>query len=163
MKKYFLILSFFVVFVSLSFIGSRPNSKEVTQIKSISAVNPHETISANFQNPHGKDLGIGPIKKVELGPINTKMADEGKTLFNNKCTVCHDLNQKKIGPPLQDITKKRTPEFIMNLLLNTVQMQQQDSIMKKLMKDYNNIPMPDPAVDKEQARSILEYLRSVAK
>ncbi len=51
----------------------------------------------------------------------------------------------------------------MNLLLNTVQMQQQDSIMKKLMKDYNNIPMPDPAVDKEQARSILEYLRSVAK
>ncbi len=163
MKKYYLILSFFVVFVSFSFVGTRSTDKEVIHMKLISAANPNEIISANFQDPHDKDLGIGPIKKVELGPLNSKMADEGKKLFINKCSVCHDLNQKKVGPPLQDITKIRTPEFIMNLLLNTVQMQQADSTMKILMKEYNNIPMPSPAVDKEQARSILEYLRSVAK
>ncbi len=146
-KKNFLILAVVVAFVSFAFMGAR-------------SVEPASPI---LQNPHKTDLGVGPVKKVELGPIDSKMVAEGKKLFNNKCSVCHELKQKKVGPPLQNITKERTPEFIMNLLLNTQQMQQDDPAVKQLMKDYNNLPMPDPSVDREQARSILEYLRSVAE
>ena len=68
-------------------------------------------------SPQSKDQGIGPIKDMKLGPVNDKIALEGKNIFNTKCTICHEMNQKKIGPPLKDITKQRTPEFIMNLLL----------------------------------------------
>ncbi len=124
---------------------------------------PNKIILTDYQNPHSKDLGIGPVKKVELGPINTKMVEEGKSLFNTKCSVCHEMNQKKVGPPLEDITKQRTPEFIMNLLLNTVQMQKDNATMKELLNEYNHLPMPNPALTKDQARAILEYLRSVAK
>jgi len=120
--------------------------------------------SPGYQNPHGKDLGIGPVKSVKLSnTIDTKMVAEGKSLFNNKCSVCHEMNQKKVGPPLKDITKQRTPEFIMNLLLNTTQMQKDDPAVEKLLKEYNNIPMPEPGLSREQARAVLEYLRSVAK
>ena len=120
-------------------------------------------IFVDYQNPHGKDLGIGPIKKVDLGPINAKMVGEGKSLFNTKCSVCHEMSQKKIGPPLGGITKQRTPEFIMNLLLNTVEMQKNDPVIKGLIKEYNNLPMPNPSLTQKQARSVLEYLRSVNK
>ena len=109
-----------------------------------------------------KNRGIGPVKELTLGPINVKMALTGKELFNNKCLLCHDLEQKKIGPPLRDITKIRTPEFIMNLLLNTTQMQQEDPIIKGLIIAYK-LPMTPPNISNEQARAILEYLRSVVK
>ena len=114
-------------------------------------------------NPQKKDKGIGPVKNVELGPINKKMVDDGKKIFISKCIVCHEMDQKKVGPPLRNVTKVRTPEFIMNLLVNSVQMQKENSIIKDLLKKYNNVPMPDPAITQAQARTILEYLRSVSK
>ena len=80
-----------------------------------------------------------------------------------QCIVCHDLDQKKIGPALRNVTKQRAPEFIMNLLLNSAQMQKEDPIIKALLKEYNNLPMPDPALNQAKARSVLEYMRSVAK
>jgi len=109
------------------------------------------------------DKGIGPVKNVELGPINKKMADDGKAIFTSKCIICHELDQKKIGPPLRNTTKVRAPEFIMNLLLNTVQMQKENSTIKDLIKKYNNVPMSDPSLNQTQARSVLEYMRSVSK
>ena len=77
--------------------------------------------------------------------------------------ICHDLDQPKIGPTLRNVTKARSPEFIMNMLVNTVQMQKEDATIKELIKKYNNIIMTPPMLNQEQARSVLEYLRSVAK
>lgn len=114
-------------------------------------------------DPQNKDLGIGPVKKVELGPLDKKISDQGKVIFNNKCMICHDLDQPKIGPTLRNVTKARSPEFIMNMLVNTVQMQKEDATIKELIKKYNNIIMTPPMLNQEQARSVLEYLRSVAK
>jgi hypothetical protein len=51
----------------------------------------------------------------------------------------------------------------MNLLLNSTQMQKDDPLVKSLLKQYNNLPMPDPALNQSKARSVLEYLRSNAK
>jgi cytochrome c551/c552 len=122
-------------------------------------------LSANIEQPadQKKDLGVGPIKSVTIGPLDTKMAGQGKTIFNNTCAICHDLDQQKIGPPLRNIAKDRAPEFIMNLLLNTADMQKKDPYIKGLIVKFNNIVMTDPGLNKDQARSVLEYLRSVAK
>ena len=76
---------------------------------------------------------------------------------------CRVLDTKKIGPSLRNITKERMPEYIMNLLVNAVQMQKQDPFVKALLKKYNNVLMPDPAITQVQARTVLEYLRSVEK
>ena len=116
---------------------------------------------ANPQND--KDLGIGPVKSVEVGPLNKIMSDKGKAIFNSKCIICHDQDQVKIGPALRNLTKVRTPEFIMNLLVNTVQMQKENATIKELIKKYNNIIMTPPMLSQEQARNVLEYLRSMEK
>ncbi|HAH22797.1 MAG TPA: cytochrome C [Prolixibacteraceae bacterium] len=111
-----------------------------------------------------KDLGVGPIKSVKLDPkLDDKMVTEGKGIFNEKCAVCHELDQKKVGPPLRNITKDRAPEYIMNLLLNTEKMQQADPNVKALIKKFNDVVMVNPQLTQPKARSVLEYLRSVAK
>ena len=113
--------------------------------------------------PQDKNLGIGPVKKLVLGPIDKKMVEEGKALYTAQCIVCHDMDQKKIGPALKNVTKMRTPEYLMNVLLNSAQMQKEDPTMKALLKEYNNMPMPDPGFNQAKARSVVEYLRSVSK
>ena len=103
------------------------------------------------------------ISKVEMGPINHQMVNLGKGLFNSKCVACHTLDQNKIGPALRNVTKDRKPEYIMNVIYNTAKMQKTDPVFKGLLVKFKNVPMPDPNLTETQARSILEYLRSVAK
>lgn len=120
------------------------------------------TKSSKADPKSGGDRGIGPVKNVKLGPIDPKLVKEGHNLYSTKCMICHDLNQRKVGPPLGDVTKTRTPEFIMNLLLNTVNMERENPTMEDLISQYH-IPMTSPGVSQQQARAVLEYLRSVAK
>ena len=103
------------------------------------------------------------ITKVDLGAINPKMVNDGKGLFTSKCAMCHDLDQKKVGPALRNVTKERKPEYIMNVLYNTAKMQKTDPVYKALLVAYKNVPMPDANLTEAQCRSLLEYLRSVAK
>jgi mono/diheme cytochrome c family protein len=106
------------------------------------------------------DRGIGPIKEIKLGPVDSALVPQGQTLFKANCVVCHDLDQKKIGPPLRDVTRRRPPEFIMNMILNSAEMEEKDPEVKKLIAQYNAY-MSVQALTKDQARALLEYLRSV--
>jgi cytochrome c551/c552 len=103
------------------------------------------------------------ITKVELGTVNPKIVNDGKGLYTSKCVACHDLDQKKIGPTLRNVTKERSPEYIMNVIYNTTKMQKNDPTFKALVVKFKNVPMPDPNLTEAQSRSLLEYLRSVAK
>jgi len=108
------------------------------------------------------DNGIGPIKEVKLGSLNKSLAEKGEKIFKTKCVACHQLDSRLVGPPLRNVTKKNTPAFIMNYLLNTVDMQKKDPIMKKLVDEYK-VVMPDQQLTKDDAREILEYFRSIEK
>ncbi len=112
-----------------------------------------------------QDNGIGPIKSVVIGKtLNKKMVTEGQSIFYGKCSLCHALNSVKAAPPLAGVTKKLSPVFIMNYLLNTAQMQRKDPYIKELMQYFQNVPkMPDQHLSKSQARAVLEFLRSTAK
>lgn len=117
--------------------------------------------SATSLSPHPEDPGVGPVKNVEPGPIDPALVKQGEGLFDRKCTMCHALDERRVGPALRDVTKTRAPEFIMNMLLNSSNMEKDDPAVRKLMDEYH-VPMPDQQLDREQARAILEYLRSVA-
>lgn len=121
-----------------------------------------EMIEAKSKYQYPDDNGIGPIKEVKLGPLDQKLVAGGKKIFDTKCVACHQLDNRLVGPPLRNITKKNTPEFIMNYLLNTAEMQKRDPVLIKLVDEYKVI-MPDQQLTKEDARSVLEYFRSVEK
>ncbi|MCS7284581.1 MAG: cytochrome c [Hydrogenobacter thermophilus] len=106
------------------------------------------------------DKGVGPIKEVQLGPIDQNLVKKGKEIFDSKCATCHKLEERYVGPPLKGVTKKRKPEWIMNMILNPTEMEQKDPIAKQLLSEYLT-QMTFQNVSQEDARAILEYLRSV--
>lgn len=114
------------------------------------------------QKPNLKDKGIGPIKEVKLGPIDQKLVAKGTSLFETDCSPCHNIDDVNLAPALRGITKVLSPEFIMNYLMNTTEMQKKDPYIQNLMQEWKNVPiMKDLKLKEKDARAILEYLRTV--
>ncbi|GGH69797.1 MAG: cytochrome c [Bacteroidetes bacterium] len=104
--------------------------------------------------------GVGPITSVEMGELDIQLVESGKALFEAKCTACHKIDKKYIGPALMGVTERRTPEWVMNMILNPSEMIAKDPLAKKLVGDSNGAVMADQSLTEEEARSILEYLRT---
>lgn len=108
----------------------------------------------------GSGKGIGPIKSVRLGPIDETAAARGKMVFDSKCAVCHKSSERYVGPPLAGVTKRRAPEWIMNLILNPEGMLKEDPVARKLLAEYLT-PMTYQNVSEDDAMAILTYLRTI--
>jgi cytochrome c len=108
------------------------------------------------------EKGIGSITSVDLGPIDPALVARGDQVYQLKCSACHKLDDRYVGPPLRDVTDRRTPEFIMNMLLNSWEMTQRHPTVRELLAEYYT-PMPDQDLSEEDARAILDYLRNAAR
>lgn len=102
--------------------------------------------------------GIGPIKSFEEKPLNQALANQGNQIFITSCAICHDIDQVKLGPALAKVTKKRTPEWILNMILNPVEMLEEDPDAIALKSSYAAL-MIDMGLKEDEARAVLEYLR----
>ena len=106
-----------------------------------------------------KDRGIGPITHVDINNgIDNNMAEKGQEIFKNMCSACHKIDQRVIGPALGGITKRRTPEWIMNMIMNPNQMVKENAQARKLLAEYIS-PMANQNLTEEETRFILEYFR----
>ncbi|MCT8333793.1 cytochrome c [Leptospira sp. 85282-16] len=104
--------------------------------------------------------GIGPVTSVTIGALDQVMADRGKKQFEAKCSACHKFEEKVVGPALQDVTLRRTPEWIMNMILNPIEMTQKDPIGQELLGEHLT-QMTFQNIKEEEAREILEYFRKM--
>ncbi|MFA7359570.1 MAG: cytochrome c [Candidatus Kapaibacterium sp.] len=108
-----------------------------------------------------QEIGVGPVKKVELSAtIDNALVEQGKTVFEAKCVSCHKFDEKLVGPPIKGVTKKRKPEWIMNMILNPEKMTKENIEAQKLMAQYLT-QMTFQNVTEPEARAVLEYFRSV--
>lgn len=109
-----------------------------------------------------ENKGVGPISEVVLdNEINKEMAKTGEVLFNQYCLICHKPNEKFIGPAPKDILQRRSPEWVMNMILEPGRMLKDDPLAKDLFMEFNGSPMSDMGLSEEQARAILEYFRTI--
>lgn len=104
------------------------------------------------------DKGVGPITSIDISVLDKKLAATGKSIFESKCTACHKFEARHVGPALQDITKRRSPEWIMNMILNPNEMVEKNPIAKDLLATYMS-PMANQNLTKDEARAILDYFR----
>ena len=112
--------------------------------------------------PFQLEHGIGPITTpVTLGPLDSKMAHEGKELFTAKCSACHKMTERYVGPALGDVTIRRTPAFVMNQILNPEGMYSKHPVVRQLLGEYMT-QMPNLGLTVDQAREVVEYLRTEA-
>ncbi len=111
--------------------------------------------------PFQLENGIGPVTQaVEVGPVDHEMAERGEKLFESKCSACHKLDQRYVGPPLGQVTERRTPAYVMNMILNPDGMYNKHPAARQLLGEYMT-QMPNLNLTREEARDLLEYFRSV--
>lgn len=102
--------------------------------------------------------GVGPISSVALTEVDAAKAKSGEEVFQNMCTACHKMDKRYVGPAIAGLTKRRTPEWIMNMILNPENMVANDPVAKTLLEEYVS-PMANQNLTEEQARAVLEYFR----
>ena len=106
--------------------------------------------------------GVGPIKSVTFADeIDTELAAKGQKTFSTICVACHMAEQRLIGPALKGVFERRSPEWVMNMILNPDGMLKEDPIAKALLKEYNNAIMLNQNLSEEDARAVAEYLRTL--
>jgi len=106
--------------------------------------------------------GIGPITNVDLAAeIDQTMVTHGADVYKKMCTACHRADKKFIGPAPKGILERRTPEWVMNMILNPEEMTQKDPLAKALLMEFNGAPMANQHLTEEDARAVLEYFRTL--
>jgi len=93
--------------------------------------------------------------------IDQGMIDEAMGIFNAKCKACHGLTEEKVvGPGWKGVYKEGKGPWIMNMMLHTQWMVENDPEAQALVEETKTI-MPDQELTEEQARSMLELIRSL--
>ena len=124
-----------------------------------------ETATADLKPSQKIDLknkGVGLIKSVTLDPtINQEMVAKGADIFKKNCTACHRANKKFIGPSPQNILERRSPEWVMNMILDPEKMIKEDPLARELLIEFNGSPMANQNLTEEDVRAVLEYFRTL--
>ena len=126
----------------------------------------------SYESIHGKEeanavaenanagKGIGQVKQVTLNtPLEGERIPRGKAIYEMKCQACHRLDdQRVVGPGWKDVTKRRKPEWIMNMVTNVDVMLDKDAEAQKLL-ELCLTRMPNQNVSVGDARDVLEFMR----
>lgn len=106
--------------------------------------------------------GIGPIDEpLDLGEVQIERARAGAEYFDSRCSSCHRMEQRFVGPALGRVAENRSHEFVINFILNPEEMTQRHPVGQALLQEYMTT-MPYQNVDEEQAAAILDFLRHYA-
>lgn len=160
MKSIAYILGIFSLVLIYSCGGGNSEQKEESNVEEKTTV--IEEVAEVAEVVNIEDKGIGPVTAITLEEaIDETMAKNGEDLYNQMCSACHKPTVKFIGPAPKDILKRRTPEWVMNMILNPQEMLEKNETAIALLKEYKNVPMTDMGITEEQAREILEYFRTL--
>jgi mono/diheme cytochrome c family protein len=121
------------------------------------AETPETDQSAILEQPevHGTE-----VKEVQLStPLDQAMVKTGTEVYDLKCAACHRLTEERlVGPGWQGVTKKRKPEWIINMITNVDMMLEKDPLAQQMLEECL-VRMPNQNVSSEDARSLLEFMR----
>lgn len=161
-------LKLFILFLTLAALscGGEEKKEEKTKIQ-LKKQTTTKTVESAVTTKASETIdltnkGVGPIKNLTLpAEIDEAMVARGKDVYGKMCTACHRVDKKFIGPPPTGILKKRTPEWVMNMILDPEGMVKNDPLAKKLLIEFNGSPMANQNLTEEEARSVLEYFRTL--
>ncbi len=138
-----------LLFTALAACGEDPDGRPANGDE------PENGLTA-FEEEHG----IGPFtEEVTLDDeVDQELAMEGQNVYELNCEACHMIDESFVGPALGGILDRRTPTFVMNMIMNPSEMANRHPEIQELLRDYPVI-MPYQNISEEQARAIVEYLR----
>ena len=120
-----------------------------------------EAPAASGTNEYDPKRGLGPHENVDVSKFDPAMAAAGKKIAEVKCASCHKPTEEKlVGPGWKGVTKRQTPEWIMNFISNPDPMIDVDPELQKQL-ELCLVRMPNQGLNDTEAREILEYMREI--
>jgi len=143
-----LLLFFFSAFMIESCVSKTPTHKEKLDLQELTKNQPEE---------HGTEVKPGDIQLTH--PLNEQWVADGKSIYDVKCSSCHKLTDEKlVGPGWKGVTKRRSPEWIINMVTNVDMMLEKDPVAQRLLEDCL-VRMPNQNLNRDEARKVLEFQR----
>jgi len=98
---------------------------------------------------------------AEAAPL-TQSAEAGKTIFQQKCAACHTIGGGRlVGPDLQGVTAQRDRNWLVRWIAAPDRMlAQKDPLAIQLLKENNDVPMPNLALTDAEVTALLTYLET---
>lgn len=91
--------------------------------------------------------------------LNSEWVTSGESISNVKCASCHKLTEEKlVGPGWKGVTKRRSPEWIMNFITNPDPMLDKDPEAQAML-ELCLTRMPNQSLSDGEARNLLEFMR----
>ena len=156
MKRMTLVAAAIFLAGSLVFVSCGGNDSGSTDASTETTTGTTATTGDN--EVHGDLIQPGDVQLTT--PLNAEWVAQGKQIYDVKCQSCHKLDDTRVvGPGWKGITQKREPAWIMNMITNVDVMLEQDPEAQKLLEQCL-VRMPNQNISKDEARSILEFMRS---
>lgn len=107
-------------------------------------------------------LDKGP--RAAASKVDVALAATGKILFTSKtCVTCHKFDVKLIGPPLGPVAKQRTAKWIVAQMTHPDLMTANDPVAKQLLAEYKVQMIVPGGVTEDEAKALVEYIKSGGK
>lgn len=117
-----------------------------------------EELTKNQTEVHGIEIKESDI--TLSNPLNAEWVSTGKDIYELKCQSCHKLSADKlVGPGWKDVTKRRKPVWIMNMITNVDMMLETDPEAQKMLEQCL-VRMPNQNLTKDETRKTLEFMRN---
>ncbi len=131
-----------------------------TTTETTAEASPAEATTADG-NTYDPNRGLGKHDNIDVSKFDPAMAATGKKLAEVKCTSCHKPTEEKlVGPGWLGVTKRKSPEWIMNFISNPDPMIDVDPELQKQL-ELCLVRMPNQGLADNEAREILEYMREI--
>jgi cytochrome c5 len=109
---------------------------------------------------HSK-LPVITAADITLSDIDQAMVEKGRSTYDVKCQACHSTSANRVvGPGWKGILERRKPEWIMNMVLNIDVMLDTDPEAQKMLEECL-VRMPNQNLSKDEAREVLEFMRTL--
>lgn len=97
---------------------------------------------------------------VAFGFATFGNAQDGETIFNDNCAVCHTVgNGKLVGPDLKGVHEKRTEPWLVSFVKNSSDfIASGDADAKAIFDEFGGIAMPAFSMSDAEIKSIVAYI-----
>jgi nitrite reductase (NO-forming) len=88
--------------------------------------------------------------------------ERGHDLFVERCVSCHEppAGVMRLAPDLAGVLQRRNRTWLVSWLTDPPKMQAEDPIAQELLKQWNNVSMPQVMLSADQIEWMLEFLGS---
>ena len=109
-------------------------------------------------------IGLLMIEMITLAQAAppAQSPEEGQVIFQQKCAACHTIGGGPLaGPDLQGVAARRDRDWLTRWIFEPDKMLAEgDPIVAELFQEFNNVPMPNPALSEAQVAAVLAYLET---